>query len=86
VRLEGLSQLRNPLTSSGIELLTFRLVAQRYRVSPTAVKLNIHNCKILLSEDESFDEFHLLGRGRMDGVSLGTIKAERAVFILRAEK
>jgi hypothetical protein len=27
VRLEGLVQLKNPVTSSGIELATFRLVA-----------------------------------------------------------
>jgi hypothetical protein len=36
VRLEGLGQLKNPMTSSGIEPATFRLVAQcnqlRYRV------------------------------------------------------
>jgi hypothetical protein len=38
-RLEGLGQLKNPVTSSGIEPTTFRLVAQclnhlRYSVSP----------------------------------------------------
>jgi hypothetical protein len=27
MRLEGLSQLKNPMTSSGIEAATFRLVA-----------------------------------------------------------
>jgi hypothetical protein len=37
VRLEGLGQLKNPMTSSGIEPATFRIVAwwlneQRYRV------------------------------------------------------
>jgi hypothetical protein len=34
VRLEGLDQLKNPMTSSGFEPATFRLVAQfpRYRV------------------------------------------------------
>jgi hypothetical protein len=37
VRLEGLRQLKNPMTSSGIETATFRLVAYclnrlRYRV------------------------------------------------------
>jgi hypothetical protein len=39
MRLEGLGQLNNPMTSSGIEPSTFRLVAQslnqlRYRVPP----------------------------------------------------
>jgi hypothetical protein len=38
VRLEGLGQLKNPMTSSGMEPATFRLVAYclnqlRYRVS-----------------------------------------------------
>jgi hypothetical protein len=28
VRLEGLGELKNPITSSGIETATFRLVAQ----------------------------------------------------------
>jgi hypothetical protein len=37
VRLEGFGRLKNPMTSSGIEALTFRLVAQclkqlRYRM------------------------------------------------------
>jgi hypothetical protein len=37
MRLEGLGKLQNPMTSSGIEFSTFRLVAQclnqlRYRV------------------------------------------------------
>jgi hypothetical protein len=40
VRLEGLGQLKNQITSSGIEFATFRLVAQclnqlRYRVPLT---------------------------------------------------
>jgi hypothetical protein len=39
VRLEGLSQLKNPMTSSGIEPATIRLVAYRlnqlrYRMPP----------------------------------------------------
>jgi hypothetical protein len=39
VRLEELGQLKNPVTSSGLELATFQLVAQRlnqlrYRVPP----------------------------------------------------
>jgi hypothetical protein len=42
VRLEGLVQLRNPMSSSGIEPVTFRLTAQclnqlRYRLPPTDV-------------------------------------------------
>jgi hypothetical protein len=41
MRLEGVGQLKNPITSSGIEPATFRLVAYclnhlRYRVSPSA--------------------------------------------------
>jgi hypothetical protein len=41
VRLEGLGQLKNPMTSSEIEHTTFRLPAQslnqlRYRVPPSA--------------------------------------------------
>jgi hypothetical protein len=39
MRLEGLGQLKNPMASSGIEPVTYRLVAQclnqvRYGVSP----------------------------------------------------
>jgi hypothetical protein len=42
VRLEGLGQLKYLMTSSGIELATFRLVAKclnqlRYRVHPTRI-------------------------------------------------
>jgi hypothetical protein len=34
VRLEGLGQLKNPLTSLGIEPATFQLVAQEGKLSP----------------------------------------------------
>jgi hypothetical protein len=42
VRLDGLDQLKNPMTSTGIEPATFRLLAQclnqlRYRVPPTEI-------------------------------------------------
>jgi hypothetical protein len=44
VRLEGLGQLKNPMTSSGIKPATFRLVAEclnqlRYRVPPRKIML-----------------------------------------------
>jgi hypothetical protein len=47
VRLEGLGQLKNPMTSSGIEPATFRLEAQslnqlRYRV-PMSTAMMIYN-------------------------------------------
>jgi hypothetical protein len=35
VRLEVLDQLKNPITSSGIEYSTFRLNQLRYRVQPS---------------------------------------------------
>jgi hypothetical protein len=46
VLLEGLGQLKNPVTSSGIELVTFRLIAWclnqlRYSVPPYI----LHNYK-----------------------------------------
>jgi hypothetical protein len=46
VRLEGIGQLKNPITSSGIELLNFRLVAWclnqlRYREPPVIVVLAV---------------------------------------------
>jgi hypothetical protein len=44
VRLEGLGQLKNPVTSSGVEPTTFRLVA---------------SCKISLSCYEQFFFFHI---------------------------
>jgi hypothetical protein len=45
VRLKGLSQLKNPMTSSGIEPATLRLVALclnqlRYRVPPPTSRFN----------------------------------------------
>jgi hypothetical protein len=44
MRLEGLGQLKNPMTSLGIEPATFRLVAQflnqpRYSVPPLEIKI-----------------------------------------------
>jgi hypothetical protein len=46
VRLEGLGQLKNPMTSSGIKPVTFWLVAQcrnqlRYRVPPYKIRTSI---------------------------------------------
>jgi hypothetical protein len=46
MRLKGLGQLKNPITLSGIEPATFRLVALllnqlRYRVPRTAIVLQI---------------------------------------------
>jgi hypothetical protein len=60
VRLEGLGQLKNPMTSSGYEPTTFRLGAYclRYRVSPDVTGLlakcvkNINSFKCSL-----FNEF-----------------------------
>jgi hypothetical protein len=47
VRLEVLGQLRNPMTSSGIEFAPFRLVALclnqlRYRVFPFTTNKSMH--------------------------------------------
>jgi hypothetical protein len=47
VRMEGLSKLKNSMTSSGIESATFRLVAYcfdqlRYRVSPVMHMIGIN--------------------------------------------
>jgi hypothetical protein len=53
VRLEGLGQLKNPVTSSGYEPLTFQLVAQcfnqlRCRVHVKNVMFKIGDLKQLL--------------------------------------
>jgi hypothetical protein len=55
VRLEGLRQLKNPMTSSGIEPATFLLVAQcinqlRYRVLPMSCDGLIYYEKIISRE------------------------------------
>jgi hypothetical protein len=57
VRLEGLFQLKNPMTSSGIEPATFRLLTQclnqlRYRVLPHFLPdpLQIINHHIILEK------------------------------------
>jgi hypothetical protein len=42
VQLEGLGQLKNPMTSSGIEPATFRLVAL------IKVIINMQSCKMFL--------------------------------------
>jgi hypothetical protein len=55
VKLEGLGQLKNPVTSSVIETTTFRLVAQclnqlRYLVPPTTCIFgNCGNCRVHVS-------------------------------------
>jgi hypothetical protein len=43
MRLEGLGQLRNPMTSSGFEPATFRLVAQCLNQTET-VNFRDHRC------------------------------------------
>jgi hypothetical protein len=53
VRLEGLDQMRNPITSSGMEPATLRLVAQclnqllyprdpNYLIMPLVTKINVY--------------------------------------------
>jgi hypothetical protein len=48
VRLEGLGQLKNPITSSGIEPATFRLVAQYLNLLPCSLR-DIFNNFYLIS-------------------------------------
>jgi hypothetical protein len=46
LRLEGLVQLMNPITSSGLEPTTFRLVAQCYRVPPLITAVMVTKCRL----------------------------------------
>jgi hypothetical protein len=48
VRLEGLGQLKNPSTSSGIETATFRLVAQRHLVHDNDISLTEPYVQVLI--------------------------------------
>jgi hypothetical protein len=48
VRLEGLGQLKNPMTSSRIEPATFRLVGPTAR--PSEMKNLLNNCNKFLVE------------------------------------
>jgi hypothetical protein len=49
VRLEGVSQLKNPVTSSGIELVTFKLVACASTNYATACPQFSPSCKIKIT-------------------------------------
>jgi hypothetical protein len=50
VRLEVLGQLKNPITSSGIELETFRLVAQCLKQLRYRVPLNYYGNELLIDK------------------------------------